>query len=42
MAGADKSDRPAAYAIHLWLVLAAGVVALLLLASFGLLIPDLI
>lgn len=42
IAGADKADRPTAYAIHLWLVLAAGVLALLLLASFGLLIPDLI
>jgi len=40
--GAEKVDRPVAYAVHLWLVLAAGCVAVLLLASFGLLIPDLI
>ena len=40
--GAEKADRPMAYAIHLWLVLAVGVFAVALLASFGLLIPDLI
>lgn len=40
--GAEKAQRPAAYAVHLWLVLAAGCVAALLFASFGLLIPDLI
>jgi hypothetical protein len=40
--GAEKADRPTAYAIHLWLVFAAGVVAILLFASFGLLIADLI
>jgi hypothetical protein len=40
--GAEKPDRPAAYAVHLWIVLVTGVVAVLLLAWFGLLIPDLI
>jgi hypothetical protein len=40
--GAEKAQRPAAYAVHLWLVLGAGCVAALLFASFGLLIPDLI
>lgn len=40
--GAEKAERPAAYAVHLWLVLAAGMLALLLFASLGLLIPDLI
>lgn len=40
--GGEKTERPAAYAVHLWLVLAAGWAAALLLASFGLLIPDLI
>lgn len=40
--GAEKAERPTAYAVHLWLVLTAGVVAVMLLASFGLLVPDLI
>ncbi len=40
--GAEKAERPAAYAVHLWLVLAAGCAAVLLFAWFGLLIPDLI
>jgi pimeloyl-ACP methyl ester carboxylesterase len=40
--GDEKADRPAAYAVHLWLVLVAGCGAALLFASLGLLIPDLI
>jgi pimeloyl-ACP methyl ester carboxylesterase len=40
--GDEKADRPAAYAVHLWLVLAAGCLAVLLFAALGLLFPDLI
>lgn len=40
--GTEQADRPTAYAIHLWLVFAAGIVAVLLFAMFGLLVPDLI
>lgn len=40
--GAEKPERHTAYAINLWIVLAAGAMATLLLAAFGLLVPDLI
>lgn len=40
--GAEKPERHTAYAINLWIVLAAGAMVALLLAAFGLLVPDLI
>ena len=40
--GAEKPERHTAYAINLWIVLAAGAMTALLLAMFGLLVPDLI
>jgi hypothetical protein len=40
--GAEKAERPRGYAVHLWLVFAASVTAIALLAWLGLLIPDMI
>ena len=40
--GGERATRPAAYAVHLWLVFASGVAVLVIFASLGLLIPDLI
>jgi len=39
---AERAERPFAYAIHLWLVLAAAIAAMALVASFGLLLPEFI
>lgn len=40
--GREVADRPLPYSIHLWLFLAAGLIALFFFWWFGLMIPDLI
>jgi pimeloyl-ACP methyl ester carboxylesterase len=40
--GEERADRPAAYAVHLWLAFATAAAAIALVAWFGLLFPQLI
>lgn len=40
LSGEDRAERPAAYAIHLWLTFAVAIAAIALLAAFGLLLPE--
>jgi pimeloyl-ACP methyl ester carboxylesterase len=42
ISGEDRAERPTAYAVHLWLTFAAAIAAIALIASVGLLLPEMI